>query len=87
MRKHQSTRTPSRILADMVIAVMKVQGKGRQELADAANVHINTVYSDLREPERIPQARLWLYFTVLNIPVDRALECIAESVAKSMVGM
>jgi lambda repressor-like predicted transcriptional regulator len=78
-------RTPSQITAGIIRAAMSKDGTTPQSLAKQMQVHVNTVYSDLRDPDRIPQNRLWLYFTVLGIPVDDALQRIADSFSAMLV--
>lgn len=80
----QRTKTPSQITVDLIQAAMSIGGLSAKALACKAKVHPNTVYMDLRDPDRIPQNRLWLYFTVLDIPVQDALNRIAESFAHSI---
>ena len=77
-------RTPSQITAGIIRAAMSKDGTTPQSLAKQMQVHVNTVYSDLNDPEKIPQNRLWMYFTVLGIPVDDALKRIAESFAQML---
>lgn len=83
MRKHY--RTPSRIMADMIEAALKVSGTNRAELAKLARCSPNTLTADLKDPERIPQGRLWLYLTALSIPVEDVLRGIAYSVADKAI--
>ena len=78
-------RTPSQITAGIIRAAMSKDGTTPQSLAKQMQVHVNTVYSDLRDPDRIPQNRLWLYFTVLGVPIEDALEKIAKEFAFSLV--
>ena len=78
-------RTPAQIMADLIACAMTLRGETQQSLAKKARVHANTVSNDMRDPERIPQSRLWLYFTVLDIPVDDALSAVAVSFAQTAV--
>ena len=78
-------KTPSQITAGIIRAAMSKDGTTPQSIAKQMQVHVNTVYSDLRDPDRIPQNRLWLYFTVLGIPVDDALQRIADSFSAMLV--
>ena len=78
-------RTPSQITAQIIRAAMSKDGTTPQSLAKQMKVHPNTVYSDMRDPDRIPQNRLWMYFTVLGVPIEDALEKIAKEFAFSLV--
>ena len=78
-------KTPSQITACMIRAAMSVNGMSVIELAKLMNVCAKTVYTDLSEPEKIPQDRLWLYFINLDISVDDALQSVANKVASAMV--
>ena len=78
-------KTPAQIMANLIACAMTVQGETQKSLAKKARVHPNTVCSDLRDPERIPQHRLWLYFTVLDVPVDECLNAVAVKFAESAV--
>ena len=77
--KVKHLRTPSRIMADIIIGAMSMRGETRYTLAKKINVHQNTIYLDLKDPERIPQDRLWLYFNVLEIPVEDYLQAAGKS--------
>lgn len=72
-------KTPSRIMADIIMGAMSMRGETRYTLAKKMHLHHNTVYLDLKDPERIPQDRLWLYFTVLEIPVGDYLQAAGKS--------
>lgn len=78
-------RTPAQIMADLIACAMTLQGETQQTLAKKVKVHPNTVCNDFQDPERIPQSRLWLYFTVLGVPVDDALSAVAVSFAQTAV--
>lgn len=83
--KSKPVRTPSRIMADMIECAMLCQSETRQSIAKKMGISINTVCADLKEPERIPQSRLWMYFTVLGAPMQSALESVAKEFALSAV--
>lgn len=83
--KAKPQRTPARIMADLIRCAMIVSGETQRSLAKKLNVHENTVSLDMKEPERIPQDRLWLYFAVLGAPMDDALEAVADTFAASVV--
>ena len=78
-------QTPSQITCKLIQAALSASGMGVAELARRVQVHVNTVRNDLHDPDRIPQNRLWLYFTVLGVPVEDALEKIAKEFAFSLV--
>ena len=78
-------KTPSRIMAGMIEQALKVTGMKKSDLAAAARCSPNTVTNDLKSPERIPQGRMWLYFTALDIPVESVLQGVAYSVADRMI--
>ncbi len=77
-------KTPSQITVGIIRAAMGNADISVPELAKRMFVHANTVYADLRDPERIPQNRLWMYFTVLGVPVDDALKRIADSFSQTL---
>ena len=81
----KSLNTPSQIVCQIIKAGMGAKDISTHELAKRMQIHVNTVYSDLRDPDRIPQNRLWLYFTVLGIPVYDALSRFAQEFAMSLV--
>lgn len=81
-KKAKSARTPARIMADLIECSMIVSGQTKTGLAKMAKVSLNTVCNDLKDPERIPQGRLWLYFAALGAPMDEALKSVAEKVAE-----
>lgn len=84
-KKAKSARTPARIMADLIECALIVSGQTKTKLAKMANVSLNTVCNDLKDPERIPQGRLWLYFAALGAPMDDALKAVAETFAISAV--
>lgn len=83
--KPKRTKTPSRIMAGMIEQALRVTGTKKSELAAAVKCSPNTVTNDLRDPERIPQGRMWLYFTALDIPVETVLQNVAYSIADKMI--
>ena len=80
--KAKPARTPARIMADLLECALIVSGQTKTGLAKLSGVCLNTVCSDLKDPERIPQGRLWLYFAALGAPMDDALKAVAEKVAE-----
>ena len=78
-------QTPSQITCKIIQAALSSSGMSVAELAKRVQVHTNTDRNDLHDPDRIPQNRLWLYFTVLGVPIEDALEKIAKEFAFSLV--
>lgn len=78
-------KTPSQITAGIIQAAMSSCEMKPQDVAKRMQIHVNTVRNDMRDPDRIPQNRLWLYFTVLGVPIEDALEKIAKEFAFSLV--
>ena len=78
-------RTPAEIIGNIITAAMGAQGLNADELAVRAKVHRNTVYRDLKDPDRMQASRMWLYFVALDIPVEEALQAFADSFARSLV--
>lgn len=78
-------QTPSQITCKIIQAALSSSGMSVAELAKRVQVHTNTVRNDLHDPDRIPQNRLWLYFTMLGVPIEDALEKIAKEFAFSLV--
>lgn len=84
MKKQSKHRTPSRAIADMIRCGMTLQGETIETIADKLNVSMATVCTDLQRPEKIQSGRMWLYFTILGLPVQDVLNGIADEVAKAM---
>ena len=80
----QTKKTPSQVTAGIIKAAMSAGDITQDALAKLANVCKHTVSTDLNEPEKIPQGRLWLYFTALGIPIDGALENTAAAFAQKL---
>lgn len=83
--KAKARRTPSEIMSRIISAAMAANELTAQDLAKRSSVHQNTVYKDLREPDKITLQRLWSYFLSLGVPVDDALEAFAEAFARGLV--
>ena len=77
-------RTPSQVTAGIIRAAMSAGSVTQDKLAKLSNVCKHTVSSDLADPEKIPQGRLWLYFAALGIPIDGALQNTAAAFAQSL---
>lgn len=84
-KKAKAARTPSQIMLDMIICSMDIRKESATSLAAKMNVHRNTVMRDFQCPEGIPQDRLWMYFTVLDIPIDSVLRPIAQQMCEEMI--
>ena len=78
-------KTPAECIGNIISAAMHVKGFSAEVLADRAKVHRNTVYRDLKDPDRMQAQRMWLYFIALDVPVDDALQAFADSFARSLV--
>lgn len=79
------TKSPSQIMCGIIQTAMKSGGISTQELANRVCVHPNTVYSDFREPGKMQQDRMWLYFAALGIPVDEPLRACARAFAEKLI--
>lgn len=85
MAKIKESRTPAQVVARIITAAMRANDVSSDQLAKAASVHVNTVRKDLREPEGMPMARMWIYFLALGVPINETLECFANSFCKMMI--
>ena len=85
MMTKKQQRTPSRIMADLIKVCMLVKGMQQKDLAKAAHVSENTVSSDLKEPEKMTQYRMWLYFAIIGIDMTEVLHAAAHRVADGMI--
>jgi hypothetical protein len=85
MIKSEKKKTPSQIMGGMISATMSFKGISAAECARGMGLSTGTVYKDIADPERIPQDRLWRYFIFLGVPIQDALEKIANSVATMMI--
>lgn len=85
MATRQPARTPPRIIWGLIDAEMSAQRLDQRQLAKLVGVHYNTVYSDAREPEKIPLSRLFVYFAALGIDPTLMLRPIAHSIAERMI--
>lgn len=85
MKRTKPKKTPAQILASMIEAAMAIQKVNGQELARRVRTSANTVYSDLNDPDRIPQNRLWLYFTVLDIDCTDTLQAVADRFSATII--
>ncbi|MBQ6040007.1 MAG: hypothetical protein IJL32_04440 [Oscillospiraceae bacterium] len=78
-------KTPAECVAAIVTASMAVRSMTARQLADLVGVHYQTVYNDLKDPNKMTMYRMWLYFTALDVPIDKGLEAFADSFARSLV--
>ena len=82
--KAPARRTPSDIVGRILHAAMAAGGISADDIAKLASVHKNTVLSDLREPDKMPLHRMWLYFLALGVPIDEALQAFADAFARGL---
>lgn len=83
--KARPARTHPRIIWGLIDAEMTAQEVSRAEIAKRIGVHVNTVHGDAVELERIPLARLFIYFAALGIDPALMLRPIAHSIAERMI--
>lgn len=84
-KKATRTRTPSRIMWDLIAAEMQRQSITQASLAKMAGVSTCTVSSDSNEPEKIPLWRLWRYFALLGIDAAEVLRPLAIEHAEKLI--
>lgn len=85
MTKPKRFRTPAAVMVDILKGAMLLRSETQVGLSKKTHVHINTVNRDFNDPERIPQDRLWLYFTALDIPIDGALEAFGKKYLEELI--
>lgn len=85
MQKKKPLRTPSVIMRDIINSALIMRGETQKTIAKKINASEKTVFLDFSSPERIPQYRLWLYFTVLDIPVTDVLKSVADAYTAELV--
>ncbi len=68
----------------MIRCGMQLQDETIETMADKLDVSMATVCSDLKRPEKIQAGRMFMYFTILGLPVQDVLDGIAAEVAKAM---
>lgn len=78
-------RTPAEIVGTIISAAMGATGVSQDRLAETAHVHVNTVRSDLKDPDKMTMHRMWLYFVALNVPIDDGLKAFADSFSRSLI--
>lgn len=83
-KKAKPIRTPSQVMWSMIKAEMVVQGVTQRELAKRVHCCNDTICLDAKEPERIPQQRLWLYFAALGMDCMDVLRAVAADHAERL---
>ena len=83
--KQSNTLTPSQCMANIIRSAMTLREESVGTLADKMHTHRNTVQNDLKDPDRIPQWRLWMYFTVLDIPLETVMRQVAGQFAEELI--
>lgn len=84
MAKIKNAKTPPEIIVNIIKAGMGAEEITVNELAKRTGFHTNTVYSDFRDPGKMTQQRLWLYFTAVGIPISDALKVFADQLAAKL---
>lgn len=84
MVKTKKAKTPPEIIVNIIKAGMGAEEITVNELAKRTGFHTNTVYSDFRDPGKMTQQRLWLYFTAVGIPISDALKVFADQLAAKL---
>lgn len=83
-KKAGTHRTMARALWSIVAAELAAQGIPKCMLAKLAGVSEKTVRIDAESPERIPLARLSIYFKALGIDAAEVLLPIAQAHAERL---
>ena len=78
-KKARAKRTPAVMLWAMIDAERRTQKLSYRALSKLCGCSDNTVCLDANCPERIPQSRLWLYFTALGIDITSVIVPVAEA--------
>ena len=84
-KKATGKRTPSSIIWDLIAAEMQRQKMTQGELAKRAKVNPCTVTSDSKDPGKIPQHRVWMYFAILGLDPAIVLRPLAIEHAENMI--
>ena len=77
-------KTPDECIAGIVRAAMADAEVTQEQLAKRVNVHKNTVYRDLLNPETMTLGRMQLYFAALGVPVRECLIAFAGAYAQHL---
>ena len=85
MPRKKPTRTPSVIMRDIINSAIDMRGETQKSVAKKIRASEKTVNLDMANPERIPQYRLWLYFTVLDIPVTDILSQVGNAYVSELI--
>lgn len=78
-------KTPAQIMGGIIEAAMSAEGINGLALAKRMKLSKSVVYDDLKDPDRIPQHRLWLYLTVLGVDCQQVLAPVAHAIADQMI--
>jgi hypothetical protein len=84
MARIKNAKTPPEIIVNIIKAGMGAEEITVNELAKRTGFHTNTVYSDFRDPGKMTQQRLWLYFAAVGIPISDALKVFADQLAAKL---
>ena len=84
-KKAKSLPTMARVLWSIVESSMQWQHVTKGELAARSGVCRDTVTADAKEPERIPLARIAIYFKALGIDPAEVLRPLAHACAEQML--
>ncbi len=84
-KKATRTRTPSRIMWDLIAAEMQRQSITQAALAKMVGVNACTVSADGSDPDKIPLWRLWKYFALLGIDAAEVLRPLAIEHAEKLI--
>jgi DNA-binding XRE family transcriptional regulator len=78
-KKALAKRTPAALLWALIDAERVRQQMTADTLAKRVGVSRGTVTTDARDPYKIPQGRLWLYFAVLGIDAGAVLHAFVSA--------
>lgn len=84
-KKAPKSRTPSRIIWDLIAAEMYRQNMTQGELAKRAHVNPCTVSTDCKDPDKMPMHRVWIYFAILGLDPAIVLRPLALGHAENMI--
>lgn len=84
-KKAISPKTPARIMWAIIAAEMQLQCITQKALAKRIGKSESLVSDDARDPDRIPQWRLWLYFAVLGIDAETVLRPVLDAHKENML--
>lgn len=84
MVKTKKAKTPPEIIVNIIKAGMGAEEINVKGLAKRTGFHTNTIYSDFRDPGKMTQQRMWLYFTAVGIPISDALKVFADRLSEKL---